>query len=161
MQYSEYEIIAAYKGAKLKGKQLSILADMNCCTRDQMRQYLLEHGIPEEELPKKPGRKIKQTKEKINCERRVCHGVPVVKQVSEPVDNTNTLPEVVKTALAHEEQRISLCISQLDNELSGKKATLAQLQQECENLSKVIDSLAEDHKKKTEALKELQSILSA
>ena len=168
MQYSEYEIISAYKGAKLKGKQLSILADMNCCTQAQMRQYLLEHGIPEEELPKKPGRKIKQTEEKISCGRSVCHGVPVAEQVSEPDGSHNKLPEIVKTALKHEEQSISRDISQTEAKLSQKKIMLKlrqdeyeRLGQDIEEIGKTIDRLTEEHKEKTEALNELQSILNA
>ena len=193
MQCSEYEIVSAYKNAKLKGKQLSILADMNCCTREQMRQYLLEHGIPEEELPKKPGRKIKKTKETTNCERKVCHGVPVAepavepvvepvaepvdkpvvepvvepvdKPVSEPTGSHNELPELVKTALKNEEQRISRDISQTAANLSQKKSLLKlrqdeyeRISQEMEEIGKTIDRLTEEHKEKTEALKDIQSL---
>lgn len=57
MIYSEREILVQYREAKSKGKQLGILADLNTCTRQEMRNWLLEHGVPEEELPRLPGRK--------------------------------------------------------------------------------------------------------
>ena len=43
--------------ATKKGKQIGILADMNGCSREKIREVLRRNGISEAELPGKPGRK--------------------------------------------------------------------------------------------------------
>lgn len=64
MQMSEAEICKRFKEAKDHRKQVGILADLNCCSRDQIREILLKNGIApprygnrytkikEEDLPK-------------------------------------------------------------------------------------------------------------
>lgn len=59
MQMSEFEIVFDFKAAKKKREQIGILADMNQCSREQIREILLRNGISEEELPKKPGKSRK------------------------------------------------------------------------------------------------------
>lgn len=59
MQMSEFEIVFDFKAAKKKREQISILADLNQCSRDKIREILLRNGISEEELPKKPGKSRK------------------------------------------------------------------------------------------------------
>lgn len=47
---SEEEIRMWYREAKNKKKQITILADMNLCETEVMRQYLEAHGILEEAM---------------------------------------------------------------------------------------------------------------
>ena len=47
--YSEYEIIKEYGEAADKLKQINILAELNCCSRDEIIAVLYKNGIP---LPK-------------------------------------------------------------------------------------------------------------
>jgi len=54
------EIVAEYKAAKYKDKQISILADQNCCTSAEIREILESEGV---ELPKKRGKKKAEAKE--------------------------------------------------------------------------------------------------
>lgn len=53
------DIAAEYKAAKYKDKQISILADQNCCTSAEIREILESEGI---ELPKKRGKKKAELK---------------------------------------------------------------------------------------------------
>lgn len=57
------EICKEYNQAKFKKKQIAILADQNCCEKEDIMKILLENGI---ELPaekqKKPTAKPKDTK---------------------------------------------------------------------------------------------------
>lgn len=44
MLMSKDDITEMYRGAKNKIKQISILADMNCCSKKEIRAYLRECG---------------------------------------------------------------------------------------------------------------------
>lgn len=44
MLMSKDDITEMYRGAKNKIKQISILADMNCCSKKEIRTYLRECG---------------------------------------------------------------------------------------------------------------------
>lgn len=48
------EIVAEYKQAKVPMKQIAILADLNCCTKKEIVQVLLDAGcsVPGQYLPK-------------------------------------------------------------------------------------------------------------
>lgn len=96
MLMSDFEIVRDFKSAAKKGKQIGILADMNGCSREKIREVLLRNGISEAELPGKPGRKAteeekeifrpaKTTKKKPGGEvPRVVGGTPV-SQTKEPI----------------------------------------------------------------------------
>lgn len=60
MQMTSEEIKRSYLNATDQREQIGILADLNLCQKDDIRNILIEQGIPEEELPKKRGRKKKQ-----------------------------------------------------------------------------------------------------
>ena len=57
MQMSDFEIVFDFKAAKKKREQIGILAELNQCSRDKIREILLRNGISEAELPAKPGRR--------------------------------------------------------------------------------------------------------
>lgn len=52
MQMSNAEIVGKYKRADDKKAQISILAELNGCDKETIKQILLEGGVPESELPK-------------------------------------------------------------------------------------------------------------
>lgn len=60
MQMTSEEIKRSYLNATDQKEQIGILADLNLCQKDDIRNILIEQEIPEEELPKKRGRKKKQ-----------------------------------------------------------------------------------------------------
>lgn len=57
MTMSEGEIVRDFRTAKKKREQISILAELNQCSRDKIREILLRNGISEAELPSKQGRR--------------------------------------------------------------------------------------------------------
>lgn len=60
MQMTNNEILADFRQAKDKKAQLKILADLNCCTQDEIRKRLLEAGCDEKEIPSKAKTKSKE-----------------------------------------------------------------------------------------------------
>ena len=51
------EIVRSYREAKDKAAQLEILADLNVCSKEEIRRVLLEGGVKQQELPRKRTRK--------------------------------------------------------------------------------------------------------
>ena len=45
MQMSVNEIVRSYREAKEPGKQITILAELNCCTREDIYNILKENGV--------------------------------------------------------------------------------------------------------------------
>ena len=45
MQMTEEEICKSFKEAKDHRKQVGILADLNCCSKDEIRKILMKNGI--------------------------------------------------------------------------------------------------------------------
>lgn len=62
MNMTREEMLKSYKGAKDKKNQITILADMNIYSKQEIRDELIKAGVPEEELPKFRGRKTEQVK---------------------------------------------------------------------------------------------------
>jgi hypothetical protein len=57
MKMGENEILREYRTAKNPNDQIRILADLNCCSKSEMAQWLADHG------EKVDGRMLKKTKE--------------------------------------------------------------------------------------------------
>lgn len=51
------EIVRSYREAKDKEAQLEILADLNVCSKEEIRRVLVEGGVLQQELPRKRRRK--------------------------------------------------------------------------------------------------------
>lgn len=71
MQMSEFEILQDYKSAKDKNKQISILADMNLCSCEEIIEILMKNGavsgVKKKKIPgAKRAKRIKWTKEMEN-----------------------------------------------------------------------------------------------
>lgn len=116
MQMTSEEIKRSYQTAADPKVQIEILADLNLCQKEDIRRILIEQGIPEEELPKKRGRKKKQEepvvvsepiKEQIQKEelviptvvRATLHGVIREKQnrIEQLLLDKNVIEEAIKT----------------------------------------------------------------
>lgn len=50
---TESEIVRNYREAKNKREQVNILADLNCCSKEEITEILLNNGVSSQELPKK------------------------------------------------------------------------------------------------------------
>lgn len=111
MQMNENEIVRDFKEAKEKRKQISILADMNQCSREQIREILLRNGICEAELPAKPGRRRAAETEVFHQQVKKNHAKPeefrsgkqepAEEQTKEPEETV--VPKTVEEMLSMEE----------------------------------------------------------
>lgn len=54
MQMDHYEILRSYKEALDPRKQITILAELNLCSRSRIIEILIERGVDPRELPKLP-----------------------------------------------------------------------------------------------------------
>lgn len=108
---------------------LQVLADLNGCSKDDMKSYLLEHGVSEDDFPKR-GRKPKVAKEEVK--KTVKEEVPhmeLVKTVAQlmempkltpeeqsKVDRALAIPEPVRRAVADRIESLTAKIMKLEKE---------------------------------------------
>lgn len=59
MQMTDLEIVGKFKRADNKKEILQVLADLNVCKVDDIKEVLVRNGISEDEFPKKRGKKPK------------------------------------------------------------------------------------------------------
>lgn len=67
MQMNEEEICRSFKEAKDHRKQVGILADLNCCSRDEIRRILMKNGID----PPRTGNRYTARKEETDSPSRI------------------------------------------------------------------------------------------
>lgn len=92
VKMTEEEIVRNFKQAKNKREQIKILADLNCTSRDEIKEILKKNGVSEEELPAKPGRKVK--KEEIPEAVREACGKEMVNLQMDIDKNTDTIRDL-------------------------------------------------------------------
>lgn len=128
MYMNESEIVGKFRRADNKKEMLQILADLNGCDKDAMKSYLLDHGVSEDEFPKR-GRKPKVAKEEARKPvEEVPHMEPVktVAQLMEmpeltpeeqsKVDRALAIPEPVRRAVADRINDLTVMIMELEKE---------------------------------------------
>ena len=59
MEMSCGEIARSYRGAADKKAQLKILAELNCCSQQEIRDILIAEGVKPQELPRQRQKKSK------------------------------------------------------------------------------------------------------
>ncbi len=93
MYMGESEIVRKFRMADNKKEMLQVLADLNGCGKDEMKAYLLEHGISEDDFPKR-GRKPKVANEdaKKEVKEEALHMEPT-KTVAQMMEMPNLTPE--------------------------------------------------------------------
>ena len=111
------EIIASYKDAKDKKKQISILADMNCTTTKEMRNYLLEQGLSVPEDKRFKDSTISEQKE-----------VPSMSAVVEPVKPE--VPESIRKILHERRKHLIEQIKKLQSEVNDINAFIGDYRKE-------------------------------
>ncbi len=113
MQMSNEEIVRNYREAKDKAKQLGILAELNACDEQKIKDILTEGGIDYRSFPRSRKEKaaapdVKQAKAKPVKEKQAavekkpvntqCGGDKPTKK-EEPEDRKIFIPEIVKQAV--------------------------------------------------------------
>lgn len=100
MTMNENEIVRDFKGAKKKREQIGILAELNGCSREMIREILLRNGISEAELPAKPGRRRAAETEVFHQQVKKNHAKPEEfrpakpEPVAEPVEDA--VPKIIE-----------------------------------------------------------------
>lgn len=80
MQMKPEEIRRSYEEAARKEAQIRILAELNLCQKEDIRHILVKQGIPEDELPRRRGRK-KNPAEPDTASIPVKHGEQVMEKI--------------------------------------------------------------------------------
>lgn len=112
MYMDELEIISKFKKADNKREMLQVLADLNGCSKDEMKAYLLEHGISEDDFPKR-GRKPKVEKE--DMKKEVKEEVPHMESIK-TVAQRMEIPEPVLRVIAARVEVLTKKIMKMDKE---------------------------------------------
>lgn len=105
MQMSNAEIVGKFNRADNKKNMLKILAELNGCSQDDIREILRKNDIPEADIPKKAGR-------------------PTTKKQKEVTEVSNTgmhevrkeVPETVKALVNERLESIEKAIKEMINE---------------------------------------------
>ena len=123
MQMTEREIVQSYREAKHPGTQISILADLNCCSREDIYNILVENGV--------------------GINRRVLNGgnnkapmkdPKIDKADNEPKKETPKskplyIPECIKTMVLDELELLRLRVNDLKRELDKYESKAEDLEE--------------------------------
>ena len=116
MYMSESEIIGKFRRADNKKEMLKVLADLNGCSNDDMKTYLLEHGVSEDDFPKR-GRKPKVAKEEVKKPVAQLMEMPeLTPEEQSKVDRALAIPEPVRRAVADRIEGLTAKIMELEKE---------------------------------------------
>lgn len=135
MQMSDLEIVNKFKKADNKVGHITILAQLNGCPEDTIREILRKGGIPETEIPM-PKSKRKTSNRKT---------APAKEKVDESTKNGSVFEE--EPELTEEEQRmldkaLSIPVPVVDavrSRLNKLKKKIQKYEQECETLEAFIE----------------------
>lgn len=116
MPMSQADIAKEYREAKNKKQQIKILADENLCETGDIVRVLLAAGIPESELPKRPGPKAGQTKAKKKPEAGGPSGQPEKKPLPEEPDpeEQTIIQKALKVYAGHLQSRADKILEEID-----------------------------------------------
>lgn len=104
MEMTTREIVQMYKQAADKKNQITILADMNLCTPDDIRAELIKGGIDARTLPRKrrkPGEKIAEEATAVPENPPATDAAPQATEQAPAVQIQRDDAPLVRTALAH------------------------------------------------------------
>lgn len=135
MQMSDSEIVRSYKEAKDKRSQVGVLAELNACSKDYIREILQRNGI---NAPK-PGRKSTTEPEPVKAALTEMAKKAVRKEPEIVKEN----PEIVKEKSTEDDTP--------DELLLLAKERLKHLQEsraEHEHSLQIIQSIVDDHKRR-------------
>lgn len=58
MEMTDLEILRSYRQAKKKKEQITILSELNCCSKEKIIEILKNNGIQKQELPRNRKKKM-------------------------------------------------------------------------------------------------------
>lgn len=104
MEMTTHEIVRMYKEAADKKNQITILADMNLCTPDDIRAELIKGGIDARTLPRKrrkPGEKNAEETTTVPETTPTTDAAPQATEQAPVIQIQREDAPLVRTALAH------------------------------------------------------------
>lgn len=136
MQMSNEEIVRNYREAKYKAKQLGILAELNACDEQKIKDILTEGGIDYRSFPRSKREKKASEPEADNkpakAKRAAVQKKPVNTQCGEdkptkkeePEEQKIFIPEIVKQAVTEKMIQVQESMDQNAADLSELNAFL-------------------------------------
>lgn len=91
---TELEIVSTFRQAKYPGKQVAILAELNGCSTEEIKEILLRNGVEQKNLPRK-SRKMRQAEMDALVESSAIEE-PVEPAVAEPMPEETPAPVEVQ-----------------------------------------------------------------
>lgn len=92
MMMTELEIVTTFRHAKYPGKQVAILAELNSCSTEEIKEILLRNGVEQKNLPRK-SRKMRQAEMEALVESSVVDEPAEETTVAAPVPEEAPLPD--------------------------------------------------------------------
>lgn len=127
MEMTTHEIVRMYKDAADKKKQITILAQMNLCTPEEIRDELIKGGIDARTLPrkrKKPGEKVAETT-----------AVPAASAVLIPMADATLVREA-----------LLFYAGDIQGELAERRKEVVTLEQAAGNIVRIVNSIEKQSK---------------
>ena len=112
MTMSDADIVKEYREAKDKKAQIGILADLNTCSRDEIKEILIKGGVSPKELPR--NRKKKDSTEQ-PCSPRISpeHRSDVIRSALRCY-REHTISEMRKAEEEYQ-SKVAACVQTLDD----------------------------------------------
>ena len=116
MQMSNAEIVGKFNRADSKKSMLKILAELDGCSEDDIREVLRKNDIPEADIPKKAGRPpVKKQKEVSEVANTQMHEV------------RKEVPEAVKELVKERIESIERVVDEMITERDALKEYLEEV----------------------------------
>ncbi len=117
MEMTNDEIVMMYREAKNKKQQIRILAELNCCSKDEILRILKEGNVKSTELPRQRAKKDeKESQMEIEA-----------KQSEKKEEKKQHLPECVKEAIAKQMVEEQEAIDRYQTAIRGHEERLQEL----------------------------------
>lgn len=129
MEMTNHEIVQMYKNSADKKKQITILAEMNLCTPEAIRDELVKGGVDPRTLPRKrrkPGEKQAEEATAVPETAPTADAAPLVFAQSDA--------ELIREALL-------FYAGDITRELSERREEVKSLESASVNISRIVDSI--------------------
>lgn len=143
MEMTTHEIVRMYKDAADKKKQITILAQMNLCTPEEIRDELIKGGIDARTLP----RKRKKLGEKVAETTVVPETTPALDAETKAVEQAPAVLIPIKDA-ALVREALLFYVGDVNKELNERRAEVNALEAAAAEIVRIVGNI---EKQTTEA----------
>lgn len=122
MQMSEKEIVRSYTNAKDKRSQVGVLAELNACPNDAIREILERNGIS----APKPGRKSQKKEEPKKPKAQLTEKAKRLLKTEEPDDQGKKAERLIKT---DETKKVGTCAQDVGTKSENRQLKIERSDQ--------------------------------